>query len=610
MPWARGDVPIVSGPHRMDGSVRRCHALVTMTVQQSPRERPAARQIRVRRSLERPLQIRERTLHAIRKRKLPLMVGLRSRAFLVSILAFVWAGTAGAQSGGLLWPTPLVAVTPSISDAFRSLVTADFDHDGYVDAVVGGSASQVYYCAGTPGGFAPAVASVAEASFPGYVITVMAARDLNADGLLDLVVSVWPAYVKALLNVGGGAFVVGGADASGVVHQNVAGIAVADLDGDGGTDVIVAGRTTTAANVPTLVVLEPTGLGSTIVTTFTAPLSEPDPALCVGDFNNDGLKDVAWTDSLVPQLHVMYRIAGGGFTAPGPVPLPVGTLGSFSASEAFARDLNADGIDDVFLVGLTSFATGGITTEMATAFGSFAGLGGATSYASNQVPWGFAVRGLLEDFDLDGSFEFTRTTGIYRTTSVSASLGATYFAIGAPSGGVSIQGLAPWDVDADGDVDIIVAAASLQLPASFTLYLGVTRNEAVYAAGCGGSNGDMGFTVGPCILGNPACALTVTNALPGASAVLGLTLGAGVLTSGCTLWLDVNPSQIILPSGPLGFVTVGAAGTAQIVLSIPVIPQLFGQDFFAQWVVADPAGSFQLGGGTYALSPARRLYIW
>lgn len=334
----------------------------------------------------------------------------------VSVLLGSGSGTFGAPTTFALPSTP------------RGLCSADFNHDGILDlavAVTGNVA--VLFGQGSGGvgngGFGGAT-SYPTGSNPQNVL----ALDLNEDGIDDLVVSNSSSNtISVLIGLGSGgtgngsfAAAVGYATAT-----NPAGLASHDFNADGILDLAVAnnnsgsnsvsillgqgsneiGNGTLAAAVNYPVGANPTGVATGdfnddfiidlavgvgtgvsillgngtggqgngtfgVVTTY--PAGSSIRHLVVGDFNEDGVRDVAATNQLA--AGIVSVIAGVGTAGHGtgtfgsPLSFPVGALPNYLAVE----DLNEDGHADL-VVGNGGAATlstllatcpGGLTTAL------------------------------------------------------------------------------------------------------------------------------------------------------------------------------------------------------------------------------------------------------
>ncbi|MBM79334.1 MAG: hypothetical protein CMJ78_01915 [Planctomycetaceae bacterium] len=260
-------------------------------------------------------------------------------------------GDAGADqlfSGELAFPT--------VNDATPGIVAADFDGDGMIDLATPGSV-----LLNTGGGmFGAPIATGATGS--GY----MDVGDVNGDGLVDLVI---PANdVQIVLNQGGGMFA-----APVTINQgtffNPSAVNLADYDGDGDLDI---GTVVGFGNNNLMVQLND-GMGNFgAVVSFPAGTSGSSDLVST-DLDGDGDLDVVVTKNFLQANVSFLRNNGNGTFAPS-IETPV----TSSPSAIVAGDFNGDGIDDLATVGgqisiLTNDGGGNFTETQSFASGGFFG---------------------------------------------------------------------------------------------------------------------------------------------------------------------------------------------------------------------------------------------
>jgi len=245
-----------------------------------------------------------------------------------------WISTFLGRGDGTFGPAASIP-----SERFTASPTfADFDRDGVPDLAVANSASSsvgVFHGKGD-GTFDP------PATYPtGNGSSGLATADMNRDGILDLItVDRNDGTVSVLLGTGTGSF---GARRSAPAGIQPTSIVVADFNLDGRLDVAVANATLGSFN-PSLTVVLGLGDGS-----MEDPLQIPIAArgipmfLTAGDWNWDGLTDLAVTDFFFSNVLTFAGRGDGSFEAPVTLPrfqIPL-------VWECAAEDLNSDGNTDL-----------------------------------------------------------------------------------------------------------------------------------------------------------------------------------------------------------------------------------------------------------------------
>jgi hypothetical protein len=251
------------------------------------------------------------------------------------------AGLDGA-TGSFVLTTQFQAVySPSspvpVGTEDSQVVSADFNGDGIPDLAVSNYAPHtVRILLGTGNGTFRAASLLPSVS--GYPNT-LAVGDFNGDGTPDLVVGATGKVntVTVFLGNGDGTFQ---AEPAIPLKSGLLAFAVADLNGDGHFDLIVANY-----GFSTVTVLLGTGDG-----TFQAGPAFPSPgtglcAVVVGDFNRDGIPDVA-LGTVYKGVRVFLGAGDGTFRAAGPL-ISVAIGGSFLGESLVVGDFNRDGIPDL-----------------------------------------------------------------------------------------------------------------------------------------------------------------------------------------------------------------------------------------------------------------------
>jgi len=223
------------------------------------------------------------------------------------------------------------------------IVAADFNGDGAMDAAVANNGSStvtvLLNSLSSPGTFSSSTTTVGS----GANIQYLVAGDFNQDGKVDLAVAdsgSSPGKVRILLGNGDGTF---GASSSVIVGNGPKSIVLGDFNADGLADLAVVNSTD-----GTVSILLGAGNGS-FQTPVTYTVGTNPQTIVMGDFNSDGVLDLAVANTGSNNITILL----GGSTTPGVGngTFQVVSAGPFSAGTApngiVTGDFNGDGILDL-----------------------------------------------------------------------------------------------------------------------------------------------------------------------------------------------------------------------------------------------------------------------
>jgi len=327
-------------------------------------------------------------------------------------------------------------------DGPESVLAGDFDRDGWRDLVVSdyGDGKLAFLRGLRSGGFAA----------PVFVDGVthgahLAVADFNSDGFLDVALPDYSAATTALFSGGeGGTFTaqaplaLRGAPATG------------DFDGDGRVDLAQAALSTLSVSFNTTV-LDPSG---TFAPARFTPTGTGPGFGAAGDFDRDGIPDVAVTTILEDRVELYRGLGDGTF-------VPSGLLLNPYAHAVVTADFNRDGKLDLVVANASTAAHGSeLSFYRGRGDGTFTG---PTFFALADMGEGFEALAqfiVAADFNRDGIEDLlvTHDNASWGGISVLMGVGDGSFlpAIGYWWRG-ALRRATTGDFDRDGRVDVAVA---------------------------------------------------------------------------------------------------------------------------------------------------------
>jgi hypothetical protein len=520
-------------------------------------------------------------------------------------------------------------------DCEGGAVFGDFNSDGFVDIAFGTSTGQL--CVNlsmSPTTFAPPTLLVLPLT-PSWTWTValFGVGDFDLDGDIDIA-GADPNGYRLFLNNGAGAFTAlpgfvpfGGLNA---YHEAVA---CFDVDGDGSQELVVGGWAAGGSQIAAMGYVASTGLMGLKSSVFVGATTTIWH-LGGTDVDGDGAADaVAVVDDWSGPTNVyslrVYGLVGGNFALKF-TGLATALIGWPFIHGIFVGDVNSDGFGDVLVQQSITLSTFYGTASGTLVLGPVAAPGVLQSYpvsAANAAVFAQPTyRSTVADFDLDGVADIL-ASGAYEAVVIrSPAVAPTLTATGTPyiPGAIylSKHSHKAVDLDGDGDLDLIdvgqINGTALGFPqnGSWYAHYAIFWNRTIHKPACAPFVGAAPtLSIGTPTPGNANWTLSVSGAPPGAPVVFAMSKEPAQSSwGGCSLWLNLSPSKLLVPVGGFGYATANASGDASIAMSIPAatgpMVWLYNYRLYACAVAADPLGPLSIGGQTFASTETRGVLIW
>jgi hypothetical protein len=298
----------------------------------------------------------------------------------------------------------------------------------------------------------------------GAQLSSFAIGDLNGDHKLDIALAVTPMFggpggsVMIFLGSGDGMFHAG---SSAAIPSQTASIAIADLNGDGRLDLVVTVYNNSDSAMPTgnsIAIALGNGDGTFAAPSYTIVFGE---SLAIGDMNADAIPDIVTTGT------ILFGDGKGSFPNRQDYDVP-------AAGSVILTDFNDDGKIDVVIAGgtpalLTGLNGSSITVLFGQPDGTFFGpsVGIAPGLAQ---PDSFVTDLRTVDFNGDGipDLAYAGEYGIGVMLGNGDGVFASSFTSSAPPG----WEIATGDFNGDGSQDVVTVFAYAQGPGGLTFFAG------------------------------------------------------------------------------------------------------------------------------------------
>jgi hypothetical protein len=243
------------------------------------------------------------------------------------------------------------AASPATGVAPVNIAVADFNRDGIPDLVVSTPFTDTIniFLGNGDGTFTPAGVTTT-ANGPGNTVAV---GDFNGDGKPDLAIGSNSA-IYVLLGNGDGTFT---AAPTQTTTGYFSSIVVGDFNHDGKLDMAVGNGQNVVGESTTVEIYLGNGDGTFNALASLLPVGDPAENIAIGDFNQDGIPDLA-IPTYSGAITIMLGNGDGTFTAS----LVSPAVGAYAGSLAVG-DFNGDGRPDLAVISAFNYDVGILITE-------------------------------------------------------------------------------------------------------------------------------------------------------------------------------------------------------------------------------------------------------
>lgn len=476
------------------------------------------------------------------------------------------------------------------SSAPNAVAVGDFNGDGIVDIAVANNnlyGSLSIQLGKGDGTFTPASASPQTGAYPKSIV----AGDFNRDGILDLAVATSDSNNTVTILMGNGDGTFAPAAAISLAASNSSAITAGDFDGDGILDLAVVNSSN-----GTLSVLMGNGDGTFQAAQKASQTGYSGRGIVSADFNGDGVPDLAVTSSYSGTIIILSGNGDGSFNAISPVL----NTNTYSATSIITADFDGDGKPDLAIA--SNDYNGTLSIWLGDGKGGF--IQPSSSTNAGNYPYSLAVG----DFNGDGIADLAVTNSVSSgTMTILTGKGdGTFTKAGSTSAPSNPGPVTAADFNGDGVADLVVTNQSTSSAMVITTQITQTSTasvDGISPTGTGvhqinanylgdsiygsSTSGSIGLTAA---LGNP----TVTLSPASSSITLAQPLTVTIAVSGSTGY-PAPTGSVHLTSGSYSASATLSNGSAAITIPAGTLP--LGTDTLTATYTPDTTGASYYNSG-------------